>query len=233
MSSSPAAESVMPAMPPRPRAVLFDWDNTLIDSWPTIHAALNRTLSEWNKPLWSMEEVKARVARSMRDSFPEIFGDEWEKAGQHYLESYRAMHLDELIPLEHVLDVLDHLHDDQGVFTGVVSNKTGETLRKEVTKLEWGHHFDVQIGAGDAVADKPSTAPVELALEGSGIALGRDVWFVGDSITDVECARNCGCTLIFYGDRFDHDGGRIALRDDEFHAPTHHALISWLRAYDG
>ncbi len=22
-----------------PRAILFDWDNTLIDSWPTIHAA--------------------------------------------------------------------------------------------------------------------------------------------------------------------------------------------------
>ena len=25
----------------RPRAILFDWDNTLVDSWATIHEALN------------------------------------------------------------------------------------------------------------------------------------------------------------------------------------------------
>ena len=24
-----------------PRAILFDWDNTLVDSWATIHEALN------------------------------------------------------------------------------------------------------------------------------------------------------------------------------------------------
>ena len=28
---------------PPPRAIIFDWDNTLVDVWPAIHDALNTT----------------------------------------------------------------------------------------------------------------------------------------------------------------------------------------------
>jgi phosphoglycolate phosphatase len=34
-----------------PKAVIFDWDNTLVDSWPVIHHALNETLEAYGKPL--------------------------------------------------------------------------------------------------------------------------------------------------------------------------------------
>ena len=30
---------------PRPRAILFDWDNTLVDNWETIRLALNTALT--------------------------------------------------------------------------------------------------------------------------------------------------------------------------------------------
>ena len=30
--------------PPPPRAILFDWDNTLADNWAAIHGAMNVTL---------------------------------------------------------------------------------------------------------------------------------------------------------------------------------------------
>ena len=66
----------------RPRAILFDWDNTLIDSWPTIVDALNATFEAFNMAPWTMIEAQARVAKSMRDSFPALFGDEWRAAGE-------------------------------------------------------------------------------------------------------------------------------------------------------
>ena len=50
-----------------PKAVIFDWDNTLVDSWPVIHHALNETLEAYGKPLWTLEETKDRVRHSMRD----------------------------------------------------------------------------------------------------------------------------------------------------------------------
>jgi phosphoglycolate phosphatase len=74
-----------------------------------------------------------------------------------------------------------------------VSNKTGRLLRREADQLGWTRHFDVIVGAGDAETDKPTTAPVDLALSGSGIPRGRQVWFVGDTAIDMECAAAAGC----------------------------------------
>jgi phosphoglycolate phosphatase-like HAD superfamily hydrolase len=39
-----------------------------------------------------------------------------------------------------------------------------------------------------------------MALEATHIVPGKDVWFVGDSDVDLECAEACGCTSILYGE---------------------------------
>ena len=44
-----------------PRAILFDWDNTLVDSWGTIHEALVRTFTADGPAAWTLAETKARV----------------------------------------------------------------------------------------------------------------------------------------------------------------------------
>ena len=94
-----AAAAVPLSRPERPRAVLFDWDNTLVDSWATIHAALEVTLAAMGQPRWTLEETKARVRESLRDSFPRLFGPRWEEARRLYLDTFRAIHLDRLRPL--------------------------------------------------------------------------------------------------------------------------------------
>ena len=38
----------------RPRAILFDWDNTLVDSWATIHEALKLVMGSLGKPAWTL-----------------------------------------------------------------------------------------------------------------------------------------------------------------------------------
>ncbi len=68
-----------------------------------------------------------------------------------------------------------------GIFLGVVSNKTGALLRREADRLGWSGYFGRLVGAGDAAVDKPDAAPVRLALASSGIAAGEAVWFVGDT----------------------------------------------------
>ena len=63
-----------------PRAVLFDWDGTLVNSWPVIHESMNRTLETMGYPQWTFEETLQRVRKSLREAFPELFGDRWEAA---------------------------------------------------------------------------------------------------------------------------------------------------------
>lgn len=184
---------------PRPTTVIFDWDNTLVNTWPIIHDALNMTFKEMGTRLWDIEETKARVRKSMRDSFPEIFGDNWEKAGELYQRNYRASHLNKLEALPLAEELLKEVRA-KGLYSVVVSNKKGPNLREEVGHIQWGEYFDAVIGAHDADKDKPHGDPVHLALKDIPVKPGSDVWFIGDSEIDLECAMNTGCTGILYGE---------------------------------
>lgn len=184
---------------PRPKAILFDWDNTLVNTWPMIHEALVHTFNEMGVEPWPIEVTMKRVRKSMRDSFPELFGENWEKAGELYQNYYRANHLERLEVIAGAQEVLEAIKRE-GIFCAVVSNKKARSLHKEVPHLGWQGYFNAVVGSDDAARDKPFADPVLKALEGSGIESGADVWFVGDSDIDLECAKNTGCTPVLYGE---------------------------------
>jgi phosphoglycolate phosphatase len=145
-----------------------------------------------------MAETRERVRLSLREAFPPLFGERWEEAREIYLGRFRAIHLDRLTPLPGRDKMLRALAERE-VFLGVVSNKTGELLRREVAQLGWSGFFGSIVGAGDAPVDKPASEPVHLALLPSGVPAGAEVWFVGDTAIDMECARNSGCVAVLLG----------------------------------
>ncbi|MGQ0677649.1 MAG: HAD family hydrolase [Rhodospirillales bacterium] len=175
---------------PRPRALLFDWDNTLVDNWTTIASALNVAFGDFGKPAWTLAEVKARVRGSMRESFPAMFGPDWRRAGEIFYAAFRRTHLETLKPMPGADAMLAGLAG-RGLYLGVVSNKHGPFLRAEAAHLGWTGHFGAVVGAADAPRDKPAAEPVRLAL-----APGGKVWLVGDADIDMECAHNAGCTAV-------------------------------------
>ncbi len=178
-----------------PRAIIFDWDNTLIDSWVCILEAMNATFRHMEMPEWTLEQAKAQVALSMRDSFPAMFGNRWEEARDVFYATFNAIHISHLAPLPGAEEMLAGLAE-AGIYLGVVSNKNGAFLRKEAAHLGWDRFFGRLVGATDAAQDKPHRAPVDMVLENSGIAPGPHVWFVGDALVDLTCGHNAGCTPI-------------------------------------
>jgi phosphoglycolate phosphatase len=183
----------------KPKAVIFDWDNTLVNTWPIIHAALVATFEEMGQEPWSFDQTRNRVRKSMRDSFPEIFGERWQQAGDIYQRHYRKHHLDRLEALPRAEEVLEKVRQ-LGLYCVVVSNKKGPNLRQEVQHIGWQPWFDHVVGADDARRDKPFVDPVHMAFEKTHIKPSRDVWFIGDSDIDLECAHNTGCTAILFGE---------------------------------
>ncbi len=180
---------------PAPRALLFDWDNTLVDTWAVIHHALNVTLRAMDQATWTLEETRARVRASARDSFPKMFGSRAEEAMTVFYGTYEREHLSRLQALPGVEEMLADLADGSR-YLGVVSNKKGSILRREAAHLGWDRWFSRLVGAEDAAADKPARAAVDLALEGSDLSAGPEVWFVGDTDIDMACAHAAGCTAI-------------------------------------
>lgn len=175
-----------------PRAILFDWDNTLVDTWPVIHDAVNHTLAAMGQPPWTYDETRRRVRRSAREAFPELFGDRWQEARTVFHARFQAIHLDALAVMPGAEALLATLAA-RGIWLGVVSNKAGDHLRREAGHLGWDRYFHRLIGANDAARDKPDPVAIAAALDGAPVAAGPGVWFIGDTDIDLLAARNAGC----------------------------------------
>ncbi len=178
--------------PSAPRAILFDWDNTLVDNWQVICDSMNDALGAMDLAPWTLTETKARVRASLRDSFPVLFGDRWPEAREIFYRSFASRHLAALKPMPAAEFLLRTLAARK-IYAAVVSNKTGKFLRAEVDHLGWTGLFGALVGAGDCARDKPARDPVDRALGPLGAAPDRSIWFVGDTDIDMVCGGANGC----------------------------------------
>ncbi len=211
--------------PPRPTAILFDWDNTLIDGWAAIAAALNAVFRRHAMPQWTATEARANVRGSLRDTFPDMFGAGWQDDAALFYATLAEEHLAHLrlMPGAEAL-----VAGSRFVPRAVVSNKAGHVLRREVAHLGWAPQFGSVIGAGDAPDDKPAAAPLLLALDQLGVPPGPAVWYVGDTALDMQAARAAGCRAVLVGDAA-HDGGPTRAAPDA-HYPDAAQLSVALRS---
>jgi phosphoglycolate phosphatase len=209
-----------------PRAILFDWDNTLVESWGVIHEAMNLTLDAMSHPRWSREETETRVRGSLRDTFPDLFGDRWKEAEKVFYDSFEAIHLAHLRPLSGAAELLAYLSQTLNLYVGVVSNKRGPFLRKEAAHLGWSDYFRKMAGAGDAARDKPALEHVQLAL--GDLPAGPDVWFVGDADIDLKCAHNAACMPILVRPKPPADG-EFPGHEPSLYFPDCAGLLAYLR----
>lgn len=178
-----------------PQALIFDWDNTLVDSYEIVRVALNQVFTHFGRPLLSVSESREIPQTSLKDSFPVHFGDDWKVAREIYHNHFKKIHLEMLTPHEGAFEVLDYaLQLKIPLF--IVSNKTHQHLEDELKAMNWLHFFQYVKGSKDGEVDKPNPNSVNHTLKDTAIKPGKQVWFIGDSLVDAECAIKSGCLPI-------------------------------------
>jgi phosphoglycolate phosphatase len=179
------------------KAVFFDWDGTLVDSLPMLHGAHNHVRQTFDLPIWDRDEYMKHMLHSTRELYPRIYGDRAQEGIDILYKYITDNHLDHLSLIDGAEDVLLMLKE-RGVPMGLVSNKRNDVLRREVEHLGWQKYFDVYIGAGVAAMDKPSGAPLihALGLHPRGLTIDN-ILYVGDTESDLSCAKEAGCPVIF------------------------------------
>ncbi len=191
---------------PFPKAVFFDWDGTLADTAQMVVDAHNHVRRMYDKPMIGFDDIFGQITKSARETFPDLYGAEHAGIAEEELYKFtREKRFEYLKLLPGALPLIDFLHD-AGIPIGVVSNKRHEGLGQEIEGLGLGDKIAVYVGAGQAREDKPSAAPLLLALERHGKGLApADILYVGDTEADLLCARNAGAPCIFvphlYGKR--------------------------------
>jgi phosphoglycolate phosphatase len=110
------------------------------------------------------------------------------------------------------VQVLDELRG-RGAKLAVVTNKISRLSILLLNTLDLTRFFDVIVCGDTAASPKPAADPAVHACRSLDIA-EEDALFVGDSDTDVQCARAAGCPVVVLRDGYNHGTPAIELGAD-------------------
>lgn len=178
-------------MPPV-RAVLFDFDGTLADSFAAIAASTNHVRRSFGFPELTEAEVRAYVGHGLEHLMAELCpGCDTAEAVRRYREHHPSVMVSGTRLFPGVADTLHTLHA-RGLKLGVCSNKAVAFTRSLVESLGMGGVMTAVFGPEDA-GGKPKPDPTMLlaACERLGVTPAETV-YVGDMSVDVLAGRAAG-----------------------------------------
>jgi phosphoglycolate phosphatase len=193
-------------VPKLPRAVLFDFDGTLVDSAPDLAGAINDLRAERALAAMPYETLRPYAtygARSLLRAGLDLTPDavEYEATRQRFLAIYEARKLRSTHLFDGVLELLIAL-ERQRIAWGIVTNKHSRLAEPMIHELLRDRAFmPVTVICGDTTATpKPHPAPLLLAAKNADIE-PSDCWFVGDGESDVKASIAAGMkpVLATYG----------------------------------
>ena len=169
------------------KIILWDWDNTLVDTFEAIWCAQNDMRVHYGLPEWSKEEAKKAMNKSGRNLIKDLVGEDKAKEARiYYLRSY-AKNIGHLKLKESAVELLEYTHR-LGYINILASNKAKNILLDEAKELGVLSQFDKIIGAEEAAEDKPSKIFTDKAMEDwKEKAL---IVSIGDGLSDVKMAHN-------------------------------------------
>ncbi|MEJ7554171.1 MAG: HAD-IA family hydrolase [Aquificaceae bacterium] len=173
------------------KAILFDLDGTLIDSYRDIAIHLNKTLKDFNKPQVEIQEVKYMVGGGARELLKRFFQDGiLEEALKVFREYYLKEPVIHTKPFDGIMEVLERARS-KGIELAVVTNKMESLSKVILQELSMAEYFSVVIGGDTLSEKKPSPLPVLEALRHVG-ALPSEAIIVGDTEADLKAGRLAG-----------------------------------------
>lgn len=183
-------DSNHPTKPPV-RAVIFDCDGTLVDSYQAITASVNHVRAKHGLSPLSEAEVRRHVGRGPTNLLQHTVPGSNVEAD---LAEYKAHHPSVLKSgsrlLPHVAEELSALQQ-RGLRLAVCSNKLRTFTLQLLDILSIGRYFQAVIGPEDAPRLKPAPDMLLAALARLAVS-AAEALYIGDMAVDIETARAAG-----------------------------------------
>lgn len=182
--------------PERPRAVLLDWDGTLVDSRHTVVAvyrAATTAILGRPFPLTADEQEIALVGHAAATfgrltPDPDVVLALTRACVERYPEGPPVR------PFAGAGALLSALRE-AGALVGIVTSKERPSYEHDLATLGFGELVDAAITGDLPIPPKPDAAPVLACLRALGVD-ARDAVLVGDAPTDVAAGRAAGVRTI-------------------------------------
>lgn len=183
-----------------PKLIILDWDNTLINTTPAFLKTINYIMDKYNLPEWNItRKIKGDQTKSLKENFPIIFGEKHEEAYQDYLDYYKNEGYKLVEQMDGAENFLKKLVELDIKFC-IVTNKDKQLLVNEIKKCYPEFNFTHVLANGDTPNNKPAPDSVFKIMEDFDFELNpENVWLIGDSEGDLQCAVNANCKPILFG----------------------------------
>ena len=179
------------------KAVIWDLDGTLFDSYDVIVESLYLTFQEQGIAIPREEIHRFAIVFSIRSLFAKV-SKEWgvptDALQRRYSQISTGKYLD-IKPMRNAIAVLSAL-EDRGIENYVFTHR-GKTTLPVLENLKMDGFFKAVITSQNGFARKPD--PEGLAYLMKTYDLPTDAtYYVGDRSIDMECAKNAGIFRILY-----------------------------------
>jgi HAD superfamily hydrolase (TIGR01509 family) len=173
------------------KAVLFDWDGTLLDSFHADSSAYLAMFAEM-RITWRLEELSQHYSPNWYDVYraaglPE---DHWDAADAAWRKHYSGFR-PKLIPgARKVLTAIGRRYK-----MGLVTSGDRDRVLRQLREFRLTKSFQARVCSGDTEDKKPHPGPLNFALRCIGLQAANCV-YVGDSPEDVQMAKSAKVRVI-------------------------------------
>ena len=172
------------------KAIIFDWDLTLWNSWDIHMSLMLQTAAVLGYPQPIAADLAREYSRPFLEHLAWFFPGEQEKVVDTYMGFYDAAVWQERRLYPGIAELLKQLRDN-GYRTAVLSDK-----RQVFGVPEFEHSglttvIDRASFITEERAPKPDPAGLHAVMQALGVTPGECL-FVGDSHRDIECAQRAG-----------------------------------------
>lgn len=189
------------------KTIIWDLDGTLLDTLADLKDSVNRTLTRYQLPTRTQEEIRSfvgnGVVRLLELAVPQ------GKDHPHFAEIYAAFREDyaenfnvKTRPFPGILELLEKLKN-KGYQMAIVSNKVDAEVKK-LANLYFQGLIDYAIGENEAAGlkKKPDPDMIFEAVKQMNTAV-EDSVYIGDSEVDIATANNASmaCIAVSWGFR--------------------------------
>ena len=172
------------------KAVVFDWDLTLWNSWDIHINLMDQTADVLGCPRLIAAELGREYSRPFLEHLAWFFPGDQQKVVDTYMGFYYAAVWQERRLYPGVADLLKQLKEN-GYRTAILSDKRQVFGVPELEYSELSAVIDRALFFSYGMAPKPDPAGLLDVMKSLGVA-PVECLFVGDSHRDIECAQRAG-----------------------------------------
>jgi len=183
------------------RAILFDCDGVIIDSYASSITFLQNTFAHFHLPVPQDKDFYPHLGKKTPDIItiftPNLSKDEFDKIYAYAMQE--SMKVAPSIPLiPHAKQIIQKLSEEQYIL-GVISNRGKTSLDFILSRHNLTSYFSVILGREDVQFQKPHPEPILKALHTLS-APPTEAIYIGDTAIDAQSAKSAHVPSIIYND---------------------------------